>query len=353
MSEERTPRQPGDEATRQRGNEETRQRGSEGTKEKQSSIAADPRVGRSSVTADARVGNSPSDRAAPANASACDARESAAESRTDYADDLICPECGYSLRGISSPRCPECGLLLDFIEADRPVIPWESRHELGRVRAFLQTVRQVLRRPKVFCRAVYRPVDYYAAQKFRWICVLLFWGSLLGLTAIIHFLYPNMLPEAAEESGWWYLAWCGVCVLPALLAFTGIPSYFFHPRELPVTRQNRAIALSYYACAPLALGPIMILAAGIGLAIWKKGDYEYATWLIVGILCCVLLVSALEYWSAFAKCTLVGTNRRIWLNVLILPLWFVACGLILIGLPAVAYFLALVYYSLQPVRLGG
>ena len=28
-----------------------------------------------------------------------------------------CPDCGYSLRGLTSDRCPECGLVLDFIDA--------------------------------------------------------------------------------------------------------------------------------------------------------------------------------------------------------------------------------------------
>ena len=33
------------------------------------------------------------------------------------------------------------------------------------------------------------------------ICVLLFWGTLLGLTGIVHARYPNLLPEAAEVQG--------------------------------------------------------------------------------------------------------------------------------------------------------
>src|SRR5205823_2812668 len=50
--------------------------------------------------------------------------------------------------------------------------------------------------------------------------------------------------------------WPLVLNLIGLLLFfillTGVGSYFFHPRRLAVLRQNRAVALSYYACAPLA-----------------------------------------------------------------------------------------------------
>lgn len=32
--------------------------------------------------------------------------------------DLQCPGCGYSLRGLETPRCPECGLGIRFPTAD-------------------------------------------------------------------------------------------------------------------------------------------------------------------------------------------------------------------------------------------
>jgi hypothetical protein len=44
-----------------------------------------------------------------------------------------------------------------------------------------------------------------------------------------------------------------------LYAAAGVASYWFHPRRLDVQRQNRAVALSYYACAPLVLTPVTVL----------------------------------------------------------------------------------------------
>jgi len=52
-----------------------------------------------------------------------------------YADDLFCPECGYSLRGLTSDRCPECGLALGQIRALGTTIPWAHRRAIGSWRA--------------------------------------------------------------------------------------------------------------------------------------------------------------------------------------------------------------------------
>jgi hypothetical protein len=41
-----------------------------------------------------------------------------------------------------------------------------------------------------------------------------------------------------------------------LFFVTGIGSYWFHPKSLSIVRQNRAVALSYYACGPLAYLPV-------------------------------------------------------------------------------------------------
>ena len=49
------------------------------------------------------------------------------------------------------------------------------------------------------------------------------------------------------------------CLWLFLFTATGAASYFFHPRSISIERQNRAITLSYYACAPLALTPIVAL----------------------------------------------------------------------------------------------
>jgi len=57
-----------------------------------------------------------------------------------YADDLNCPKCGYSLRGLTSERCPECGMSLAEVNALGSAIPWVHRRSIGTWRAYWRTV---------------------------------------------------------------------------------------------------------------------------------------------------------------------------------------------------------------------
>lgn len=273
--------------------------------------------------------------------------------RSAYADDLFCPECGYSLRGLTSERCPECGLLLDFIESDASLIPWERRRAIGRMRAYWQTVFRVIFRNKVFCRAAYRSVSYRDAQLFRWVSILHAYPTLLLVTGIVYALHPDLIPSMADESGWLLIGLHWAFLFLALLAFTGLPSYFFHPRSLPIERQNRAVALSYYGCAPLALGPLVFLESVVGALIWRTGDHEYLTWLIAALMGLVLLIWCWADWSLLAKRVLIGGGRRLLITWVLALLWIFVGGLILVGLSAVAYFLAVVFYSLRSVSFVG
>lgn len=186
-----------------------------------------------------------------------------AQNATPYPDDLYCPECGYSLRGLTSARCPECGLSLEFIRSDAPLIPWERRRQLGRLRAYWQTVFQVLFRTKRFCRASCRPVSHPDAQRFRWVTILHVYLPALAVLPVAHWANPNMLRDAVEETSGWFVTLVGAWVLPTLLVLTGLPSYLFHPRRLTTAQQNRAVALSYYGTAPLGLlAPLAAAAVG-------------------------------------------------------------------------------------------
>jgi hypothetical protein len=95
---------------------------------------------------------------------------------------------------------------------------------------------------------------------------LLVWGSaLVLLDRLPHF---SRATSAATWLGWVLeLLLAPAIILGSyafLLAASAVAGYFFHPRRLPVERQNRAVALSCYACAPLALTPISIAAIALG-----------------------------------------------------------------------------------------
>ena len=202
----------------------------------------------------------------------------------------VCPECGYDLRGIASDRCPECGLAVDRAAVSR--IPWVNRRPIGRVRAYWRTVWLATFRTDRLAAEVRRPLKIRDGQTFRWLTVALAWVPLGALAAWA----AHALPLAAEAVAAvnFHIAPAGMigyaetplaplplglsvpwldglqlpgvapaAVLAALVLFTGVGSYFFHPRRLPVDWQNRAVAISYFACAPLALAALPAVAAAM------------------------------------------------------------------------------------------
>lgn len=105
-------------------------------------------------------------------------------------DELFCPACGYSLRGLTRGRCPECGLDLGPVRAAGSQMPWVHRRQIGWLRAFWRTVWFVTFRHKRIAAEIARPVSYRDAQLFRWVVaahlvagVLLYFGIWLALDA--------------------------------------------------------------------------------------------------------------------------------------------------------------------------
>jgi hypothetical protein len=332
-----------------------------------------------------------------------------------YADDLFCPECGYSLRGLTSKRCPECGLQLDFIESEVSLIPWERRREIGRTRAYWRTVVLAMFRNEVLCRAAYQPVTYGDAQLFRWVTLLHVFVPLLLVLPLWAATSPHTLEDVVDEVGWWFVGLVCVCVLLGLMALTGLPSYFFHPRHMSTELQNRAVALSYYGCSSLALMPLPFIAFSVAMfAIRLDSRFAALTGLMslvalmLGLI--ALLVPRPFSWRScvhpktvlvvvpltiFALCAggiwmgerpraaarflgvssavaplglvllywfdLIAIARRtlrrpgpVWRLVCLLPvLWLICVGLIVVVSPAAAYLVALAFYSLRTGGLGG
>ena len=165
----------------------------------------------------------------------------------------------------TAQRCPECGLEIDRSSIAESRIPWLHRHRIGRVRTFMRTIALATFRPRTFAPEMMQPARFREAVLFRRVvvaCVLFPIGGLLTW-AYLYFLrnfgiYMMVRPVGRIWSnddllgsilqllgvpiGW-------ACLAAFLFAATGACSYFFHPRWMPTVQQNRAIALSYYACA--------------------------------------------------------------------------------------------------------
>ena len=215
------------------------------------------------------------------------------ESQPGSTAELYCPACGYDLRGIESPRCPECGDAIDRSSLGLSTLPWLHRKRLGRFRAFWRTVHLAMFRPRMLARDMNCPANLADAVKFRRMVVLhalipfgLAWVVLwFAAPAIVSGdIMPNGLAEALawtgffESSALWdraditssllqlaTLAFGWLCLASFFWGMTGSAAYFFHPTTMPIIRQNRAVALSYYASAPLVYLPWTLLVACIVL----------------------------------------------------------------------------------------
>lgn len=262
----------------------------------------------------------------------------------------VCPDCGYDLRGSISALCSECGRSLDVFRAREPQIPWSHRRALGWFKAYWLTVSHVLRRPKVFCLEVVRPVSYADSQSFRWVTLLHAYVPLLAC----------MLVWLATEAGrghtvsagdWWWLGGLLLWVLLMLAALPGLASYFFHWRQQSVQQQNRAIALSYYAWAPLALMPVgsiasivLDLAGNLGL---PRGYSIGHPW--QGCFVMMGLVSLAPYLLLYEFAKHLGRETAVHRFVRMALLWALSLGLglVLALIPVAAGYVAVLIESFR------
>jgi hypothetical protein len=224
------------------------------------------------------------------------------------------------------------------------------RKEIGRLRAYWKTVWFVMFRQAAFCEEMARPVSYRDSQTFRWMTILYAYIPLLvaGWYALDRSDAVWLLGRDALF-GYVFKKICQlVIILAALPMFltvaTGMPGHFFHPRSLPVEVQGRAVTLSYYACAPLAISIIpagLLLWAALGAPGWPDLLLLYA---LPGV---ALFGAQLYAWWTdlirLARRTLPHFEaRRIALAVALPILWLLAACLILVALPVVGAFIVLI-----------
>jgi hypothetical protein len=148
-----------------------------------------------------------------------------------------------------------------------------------------------------------------------------------------------------------------LAVLLAIVFVTGVASYWFHPRALSVVRQNRAVALSYYGCAPLAFASIPVLAL-IAVLIMKEAgldDQANASWTVVRLLEITAGVVSLLVVGSMWRSTLTllsrtthsGTGRLVLAGLLVPLTWALCFAFVMATLPWVIGFVRLVVGSLR------
>jgi len=241
-------------------------------------------------------------------------------------------------------------------------LPWLHRDEIGRVRAYWRTVCTAILRKKKFWEEMSRPVRLRDAQQFRWITVLVVYLPLIPLSIAVVLGDPDHAFSwlMDNEPAVFVIGAIVVhlCALLFLAGATGLPSYFFHPKRIPVEQQNRAVALSYYCCAPLAWLPVPSAMVLITYLVLRGQDFDKVFILAIGlILACVMFTAyfcvriAVEWlWelSSLHKRATQSESVRYGLFFILLPLLWVAFGgVVLLGVPLVVGYVALVVGSLS------
>ncbi len=272
--------------------------------------------------------------------------------------ELYCPACGYDLRAIYSDRCPECGLDIDRSKLGESIIPWLHRKQIGFYRAFWRTCEMAVLRPGQFAQEMSCEAALVDAVKFRRLAVLhalLPFGLLLtysGVQPAGRIWVPtdvvgSILQIASVLVGW-------VCFTAFLWGMSGSASFFFRPGSWSIIRQNRAVALSYYSCAPLAYLPATGLITAVMLFLLASQGTSLFLLLkaAVGLVAIVPLTTNLFLLitSPFAILRAIAQNqsgRRLMLAMGLPLIWLLWATITLAVLPAVWYAVVIMIISLQ------
>jgi hypothetical protein len=188
--------------------------------------------------------------------------------------DLFCESCGYSLIGLTGDRCPECGQVFDALALPYARVPWLHRGRLGRWKAYWQTVRQVIFRPRGFATELCRPVRISArdARRFRGISI-----HIAALSAALLVMLTASTASAFRgtgvgepvltllQGGLFVVLWAGAAMF--LWLATDMPVFIWEGLpSLPVTE---LAPLQHYAAAPLALFPFVALFVASWALAWQ------------------------------------------------------------------------------------
>lgn len=283
-------------------------------------------------------------------------------SQSTISKDIYCPGCRYHLFGIISDRCPECGYSLSYLTCETSSIPWENRREIGRVKAYCQTVWFMFFRRQRFAEQYAKSVNYRDSRKFQLITILLVFIPVAIVMLIFsddYFSVPLQpyIPytavthlhvlEFAYHEGWPVVLLFG-CVFLYLFTITGVTSYFFHPKVLSNRLQNNAIALSYYTCSALPVLIVSIITIG-GLYWYGESSTWYGSSIII-ILIVITIVIFIKWWGSaplLHRLIIPQRSRRLIITIAQPLLWLLLGGLILVVLPAFVIVIPIVFSSLN------
>lgn len=205
-------------------------------------------------------------------------------------EDLLCPDCAYDLRHLTSDRCPECGFNLAPLRRQESLLPWRRRREIGRLRAFWQTFWLVCTRPRRLALEVAVPQPLRDARRF-WLATYLHvlpfvLGTILAPISITGL--PVAQPQ--RELSFWVLGGLLFAAAVWLWLLPGLATYMLQSHAVPLQHEQRVRVLSIYTWGIL----LWIIPAGtawmLGLGLGLRGREPGLPFLLAAIFLAVLPV---------------------------------------------------------------
>ena len=229
-----------------------------------------------------------------------------------------------------SPGTPDRSAIADAAPGasalEAPVIPWQHRTEIGRRKAYWKTVFYVIGRFGRLDRELAGPADLRAARQFRTSTLLSAFVALLATGLLCARIACSVRTQWDIPPAVYFLVWPVAAAAGLLFLFmlAGIATWFFAPRRWDRRVQDRAIAMSYYMCAPLSfLAYLAVPLAIIGLLVSPRHAVQIL-WASVG---CLLLLVFLWYVLLVAAARTVA--RRSAAGTCLTALGLLACWLII------------------------
>jgi hypothetical protein len=185
-----------------------------------------------------------------------------ATTTTDDPDALLCPACGYDLRGTSGDRCSECGATIDRLAPQSSNIPWTRRKVDGRVKTFVKTLWRMTRGGKSLRLEHRKAHDPVAARRFAVVVGVLLGAALAGA----------FVAGVVEEGGHEFLAVRrSDFERPALSAFPFLAGN--RPGGIPARLQDALVPWSAGAMLPGVM-PVVLLLMGLYLTLAPRALFR-------------------------------------------------------------------------------
>ena len=258
------------------------------------------------------------------------------------------------MRGNESERCPECGAAADLDALSQPQIPWVYRKGKGLFRSYWQTVWLVMFHARRFHEEMSRDISEDHARKFRRVTFL---HVVVPVAVVASGLY--FADVAVRTRGFNALEILGVgggsaaalaCVWLFLWATSSIAGDFLRDDRISEELQNRAVALSYYTCAPMLGMPlvglinIIVQVSCNGLILGSA--IEAAAIIIAGCLPLILLAWWVHSVLALARYVLLlSLWEQVRFEATLFVLWVGTALATLVVLPLAIFYLLVVPFS--------